>query len=245
MVASAVDAATVDGQPTSVSPTSTVRPRWSFEASSVVHLIRLPRRKALDESDLRRRAVAQNEFVVTLPAFVWRGGFARRALLIGGCVGLSVGILAWLDSGFLVSGAIVAVVVGTFFGIWMARRMAHYWPGAELLSGDDRVTVVRAVRRGDLDGDGLAGARVDYARGLRAAAEAARPLRWLLVFALVVAFGAAVWDATFGSWGNAIASVAYLVALLVEVLWSPKKQAQLLANADRAALCAESRIEKE
>jgi hypothetical protein len=198
------------------------------------------------KSDSRRRAVAQNEFVVTVPAFVWRGGFGRRALVIGGCVGLSLGILAWLDSGFLASGAIVTVVVGTFYGIWMARRMARYWPGAKILSGDERVAVAGAVRRGeDLADAGLARPRVDYARGLRAAAEAARSLRWLLVFVLVVAFGAAVWDATSGSWGNTIASVVYVVALLVELFWWPKKQAQLLANADRVALSAESRIEKE
>lgn len=124
--------------------------------------------------------------------------------------------------------------------------MARYWPGAGILSGENRIAVVRTVRRGDeLDDARLAGPGVDYARGLRAGPEAARPLRWLLVFVLAVAVGTALWDATFGSWGNAVASVVYLVALLVELFWWPKKQAQLLTNADRAALSAESRIENE
>lgn len=39
--------------------------------------------------------------MVTVPAFVWQGGFIRRALVIGGAVGLFLGALAWLDSGFL------------------------------------------------------------------------------------------------------------------------------------------------
>jgi predicted small integral membrane protein len=68
--------------------------------------------------------------VVAVPAFVWRGGFARRALTIGATVGIALGAQAWLDSGFLLSGVIVLVVIGVFFGIWMSRRMNRYWPGA-------------------------------------------------------------------------------------------------------------------
>jgi hypothetical protein len=53
--------------------------------------------------------------VVTVPAFVWRGGFFRRALIVGGSVGIALGALAWLDSGFLLSGVIVLVIVGVFY----------------------------------------------------------------------------------------------------------------------------------
>lgn len=170
--------------------------------------------------------------MVTVPAVVWRGGFARRALTVGGFVGLCLGALAWLDSGFLLSGVIVTVVVGTFYGIWMARRMDRYWPGSKKLSGQDRVAVVRAVRAGDnIDDAKLASPLVEYARGLCAAADEARPLRWVLAVVLVVALGVAAWDAVYGSWGSAIASVIYLVALLVEVFWWPKRQSRLLAHA--------------
>ncbi|MEO3760497.1 hypothetical protein ABGB19_19710 [Mycobacterium sp. B14F4] len=55
------------------------------------------------------------------------------------------------------------------------------------------------------------------------------------MFVLVVAVGTAVWDAVFGSWGSAIASAIYLAALGVELFWWPRRQAQLLANANRAA----------
>jgi hypothetical protein len=174
--------------------------------------------------------------VVTVPAFVWRGGFLRRALTVGGAVGIALGAMAWLDSGFLLSGVIVLVVVGAFYGIWMARRMARYWPGAKQLSGDERVTVARTARHGERIGDArLAQAIVDYSSGLHAAAERARPFRWLIPIVLVVSVGTAAWDAVYGSWGNAIASGIYLVLLAIEVFWWPKRQAQLLSNADRAA----------
>jgi hypothetical protein len=184
--------------------------------------------------------------VVTVPAFVWRGGFFRRALIIGGAVGIALGAMAWLDSGFLLSGVIVLVIVGAFYGIWMPRRMARYWPGAKKLTGDERVTVVRTARRGERIGDaGLAQAVVDYSGGMRAAAEEARPFRWLLIFVLVVAVGTAVWDAMFGSWGNAVASGVYLVLLAIELFWWPKRQGQLLINADRAAEGAAHILEEQ
>ncbi|KUI11931.1 hypothetical protein AU193_02130 [Mycobacterium sp. GA-1285] len=174
--------------------------------------------------------------MVTVPAFVWRGGFFLRALITGGVVGLAVGVLAWLDSGFLIAGAIVFVIVGTFYGMWMSRRMARYWPGARRLTGDQRVMVARTARRGESIGDpDLAQAVIDYRDGLHASAESARPLRWLLIVVLVVAAGTAVWDWVFGSWANAVASVLYLAALLVEVFWWPPRHRQLLANTDYAA----------
>jgi hypothetical protein len=174
--------------------------------------------------------------MVTIPAFVWRGGFVSRTLIVGGAVGFCLGVLAWIDSGFLLAGAIVLVVVGLFYGIWMARRMVRYWPGSKQLDGDQRMTVVRVARSGErIDDADLAQPVIEYGRGLHAAADEGRPLRWLLVLVLVVAGGTAVWDTVSGSWGNAVASGIYLVALLIEVFWMPKRQARLLANADRAA----------
>ncbi|HEX4587274.1 MAG TPA: hypothetical protein VH185_04795 [Mycobacterium sp.] len=178
--------------------------------------------------------------MVTVPAFVWRGGFFRRALTIGGAVGIALGAMAWIDSGFLLAGIMAVVTTGVFYGIWMPRRMARYWPGARHLSGDDRVTVVHTARQGERIADGrLAQPVIDYSRGLHAAAERARPFRWLLIFVLVVALGTAAWDAVYGSWGNVVASGIYLVLLLIELSWWPKRQARLLANADRAAEIAQ------
>jgi hypothetical protein len=147
-----------------------------------------------------------------------------------------LGALSWLDSGFLLSGVIVLVITGVLYGIWMPRRMARYWPGAKLLTGDQRVAVVHAARRGERVEDGRLGqAVIDYRGGMREAAEKARPFRWVLIFILVVAVGTAVWDAVYGSWGNTVASAIYLVLLFIELFWWPKRLEQLLANVDRAA----------
>ncbi|MBP2452649.1 hypothetical protein [Mycolicibacterium lutetiense] len=173
--------------------------------------------------------------MVTVPAFVWRSGFWGRALMIGGSVGLVLGVLSWLDSGFWISGVLVLVIVGTFYGVWMARRMARYWPMSERLTGSDRVRVVAAARRGEqIDDPRLVEAARDYGRGVYEAATAGRPFRWLLPLVLVVAAASALWDAVSGSVGNAVVSVVYLAALVLELVWWPKRQAQLLANVRQA-----------
>ncbi len=173
--------------------------------------------------------------MVTVPAVVWRYGPLVRGLLVGVGVGTFLAALAWLDSGFLLGGLIVFVVSSVFYGWWMTRRMARYWPSAAKLSGPDRERVARAARGGEsVDDPRLGPALTDYRDGLHEAAERARGLRWLIWFVLVVAVGTAAWDATAGSWGNTIASAIYLVMLALEVFWWPKRQRQLLVNADRA-----------
>jgi hypothetical protein len=96
--------------------------------------------------------------------------------------------------------------------------------------------VVAATRRGDRIGDdALAPAVVDYSRALQAEAEKYRPLRWVIVFVLGVAVAAAAWDAVLGSVGNVVVSFAYLVLIVLELTWWPKRRAELLTNADRAS----------
>lgn len=68
--------------------------------------------------------------------------------------------------------------------------------------------------------------------------------RWLLWFVLTVAVGTAVWDTVFGSVRNGVASCIYLVLLLLELFWWPKRQRQLLANAGRAADIAQHVLTK-
>ena len=114
--------------------------------------------------------------------------------------------------------------------------MARHWPIAKQLSGPDRERVARAARTGDRIADpALIPALTGYRNGLRKAAEEFKLLRWLVWLVLVVAVAMAVWDAAFGSWGNAIVSAVYLVLLVIEVFWWPKWQRQLLTNADTAA----------
>lgn len=182
--------------------------------------------------------------MVTVPAVVWRYGPILRGVLLGVSVGLFLGALSWLDSGFLLSGLIVFVVLSVFYGGWMARHMARHWPSAKQLSGSERERVARAARAGDpIDDPRLGPALADYRDGLHVAAEKARWLRWLIWFVLIVAIGTAVWDATSGSWGNTIASAIYLVMLALEVFWWPRRQRQLLANADRAVAMSRERAE--
>jgi hypothetical protein len=177
--------------------------------------------------------------MVTVPAFVWRYGPFLRGVLLGIAVGAFLGALAWLDSGFLVTGLIVFVMLSVFYGLWMSRRMARRWPVAKQLTGPNRERVARAARRGErIDDPALAPALTSYRNGLHEAAEGNKLLRWLVWFVLIVSVGMALWDAAFGSWGNAIVSAVYLVLLVLEVFWWPKRQRQLLANADWAAVMA-------
>ena len=173
--------------------------------------------------------------MLTVPAFVWRGGFLARALTVGAAVGVVLGLLAWLDSGFPMAGVSVFVIITVGYGGWMARRMSRLWPAAAALDGADRVAVARAVRSGERIADSrLVAAAADLARGMRIADDT-RPLRGLLIAVLVVAVLTALWDSIFGSIGNAVASAVYLVLLVAEIWWWPRRRAQLLANADRAS----------
>ena len=173
--------------------------------------------------------------MLTVPAIAWRGGFVYRVLMIGGGLGLALGVLAWIDSGLLLTGVVVLVIVGLTYGIWMARRMARLWPAAAQLSGAERVAVVRAARRGErLPEERLVHAANDYRVAMHTAAATSKELRWLLMVLLVVAAGTAAWDTRYGSFGNAVVSAIYLMLLVAEVLWWPKRQAQLLTNVDRA-----------
>lgn len=177
--------------------------------------------------------------MVTVPAFVWRYGPALRALILGLAVGGFLGLLAWLDSGFVLIGVVVFAVLCVFYGAWMTRRMSRHWPSARALSGQERERVAHAGRSGQpIDDPRLIPALIDYRDGMHEAAENAKPLRWLIWLLLIVAVGTAVWDTAFGSWGNTIASAIYLVLLLLEIFWWPKRQEGLLANTDRSVAMA-------
>jgi hypothetical protein len=184
--------------------------------------------------------------MVTVPGFVWRYGPIVRGLILGLTIGGVLGVLAWLDSGFVVIGLIVFVILSVFYGGWMARRMTRLWPSARQLSGAERERVASAARRGlRIDDVRLVPALTDYRNGLHEAAENARPFRWLIPLILVVSVGTAVYDALLGSWGNVIASAIYLVMLLIEVFWWSKRQEQLLANADQAVHLSAAKSQPE
>jgi ABC-type glycerol-3-phosphate transport system permease component len=182
--------------------------------------------------------------MLTVPAFVWRYGPIPRGLILGLGIGALLGVLAWLDSGFLLIGLIVLVILGLFYGVWMSRRMSQHWPSAKQLSGPQREQVARAAREGQrIDDQRLTAALIDYRNGLKESAEQTKLLRWLVPLVLVVAVGTALWDSVYGTWGNAIVSVIYLAMLAFEVFWWPKRRRQLLENADRAVELVDDRAE--
>jgi len=176
--------------------------------------------------------------VIAVPAWVWRGGPIYRAGGVGLPAGAFFGGLALADSG-LVPGAVVFVVVGTMNGILTARRMAKYWPGARELSGSDRVAVVRASRRGEPITDArLAPAVIGYSAGLRAAHEKALPYRWLVWLLIAGSLVIAVIDSVTGPVNSAVVSWLFVGFFAIELFWWPRRQNELLTNAQRAEAIA-------
>ena len=182
--------------------------------------------------------------MLTVPAFVWRGGAFGRGIVVGLGTGIFLGLLAWLESGLWFAGLLAAAIITVIYGIWLGWRMVKYWPGATALTGEQRVRVAGVTRWGGRIGDpALAQPVVDFADGMRKAAESGRHFRWVVPLVLVVAIGTAVWDAAFGSTRDVIASGVYLVLLGIELFWWPGRRDQLLVNADRARERAVALIE--
>lgn len=178
--------------------------------------------------------------MVTAAATLWRGGFALRALIVGVGTGVVLGALALLDSGMPLAAVIVAVVTGPVFGVVSARRMQRYWPQGREFTGAQRVTVVRAARRGyPVADETLARGVLQYSAGLRTAAEGLRTYRWVIWLVLAVALGVAAVDAASGSVRDAAASCVYLGLLAIEVFWWPARRRELLLNSALAGALAQ------
>ncbi|WP_445170135.1 hypothetical protein ACTXG7_12930 [Mycolicibacterium sp. Dal123E01] len=173
--------------------------------------------------------------MLTVPAFVWRGNAFVRALVVGLGAGVFLGLLAWMDSGLWFAAAGAAVIITLIYSVWLGGRMVRFWPGASVLTGEQRERVAGVTHWGGRIGDpALAQAVVDFADGMHKAEEKGRPFRWVLPLILVVGIGAAVWDSVFGSTRDMIASLVYLVLLGFELSWWPGRRDRLLDNADRA-----------
>ena len=169
--------------------------------------------------------------MVAVPAWVWRFGSILRALIVGSVAGIVIGLLAFLGSGVVLAGLVAFVVVTLLYGAMMARRMVKYWPGANTLSGTDRVAVTRAVRSGrDIADPRLAPAVIAYSRGLHAASEHSRLWWWMIVVLGVVALGTAIFDTITAPVGEAVVSWLYFAFFPIEAWWWPRRQAHLLAK---------------
>jgi hypothetical protein len=133
----------------------------------------------------------------------------------------------------------VAVLGPLVFGIPITRRMARFWPGATKLIGADRVAVVRATRLGQLINEPhLAHAVIEYGSGLRQAQEQARRYRWVIPLVAILSLILAVTDSFFGSIRLALVSWLWVAIVVAELVWWPRKQVDLLSNAERAEMLA-------
>ncbi|MGW2743129.1 hypothetical protein [Streptomyces sp. NPDC001450] len=173
--------------------------------------------------------------VVLLPGWVWRGGPVHRALIIGLSAGVLFGAFVLAESGSWVGAVAAVLVLGPFYGIRVARRMARVWPGAGDLDPADRTAVVRAARRGEDTGDArLAPAVIDYCNGLRTAREQDRLLLWVVLVFAGLAVALALIDTFSGSMRQAWVSWLFVLFFLVELTWWPRRQARIMSCAERA-----------
>jgi hypothetical protein len=179
--------------------------------------------------------LGHNHPVVVTPAWTWRGGPAFSALGAGLPVGFFFGALGFAESGSVVALLALIVLGPLVYGIPMARRMTRFWPEAKMVSGADRVAVVRASRRGEDIGEArLAHAVIDYGSGLRAASAQARRFWVVVPVVAAVSLILAVTDSVFGPIRLALVSWLWVALVLIEMFWWPRRLTCLLANTARA-----------
>jgi hypothetical protein len=173
--------------------------------------------------------------MMLVPHWMWRGGAASRALVIGMLAGVFLGALVFADSGSWLAAVVAVFVLGIFYGIVMCRRMGRFWPGAADLTGAHRATVVHATRRGhDVGEDRLAPAVLGYSAGLREVHGQAQRYRWVVPLFAALAVALAVFDSFTGPVRAAVLSWLVVGFFVVEMLWWPRHQDHLLSNAERA-----------
>jgi hypothetical protein len=177
---------------------------------------------------------------------MWRGGAVRRAFSTGIPAGGVVGALVLAESG-LVAGAVAALIAtGACAGTVTARRMCRLWPAAEGLSADERVAVVRAVRRGRVVDQGrLVPAALGYVDGLRACGDQARSRQWLVWLLAATMLALAVLDTRYGTTRIAALSWLFAAVLAAEAFWGPRARAGLLARAERSAESARRALHQQ
>jgi hypothetical protein len=181
--------------------------------------------------------------MVAVPAWAWRFGVLVRALMVTAAFGGVVGLLALFGSNLWIAGVAAFVCVIVIYTPFVGRRMIKLWPGAKDLSGSDRVAVVAAARTGADVGDSrLARGVIDYSSGLKAAAER-RLWRWFLALLGSMALVVAILDTLFSPVGEYVVSWLYFAYFPIEAWWWPRRQSQLIANAERASEAARALLE--
>ncbi|MES4892373.1 hypothetical protein [Streptomyces sp. NPDC096012] len=180
--------------------------------------------------------------MILVPWWLWARGPVVRALGAGLAAGVFFGAFVLVESGSWAGALVVLVVLGLFYGVRVARRMAGLWPAARHMNSADRAAVVRATRRGEAVGDPrLAPSVAQYADALRRGAEEDLARRWIVVLVSVFAVVLAVYDTLMGTRGEMIASWLVVVLFLADLLWWPRRRDRLLARSGRAAAASARR----
>ncbi|OBA83394.1 hypothetical protein A9W99_07930 [Mycobacterium sp. 1164966.3] len=180
--------------------------------------------------------------MLLIPAWVWRGGPVYRAVCVGVPVGIFLAALVFAESGVLVGALVAFVVIGVFNGIVVSRRMSKAWPAANELTPTERVVVSAAVRRGErIDDTRLAPAALAYVGALRDAREQSRRVQWVFWLCAAVVLALAVFDTFAANTRLAVVSWVFVVFMAIEILWWPRIQDRLLANAERTEQSAQRR----
>jgi hypothetical protein len=120
--------------------------------------------------------------------------------------------------------------------------MRRRWRRSSDLAPDDRLAVVRAVRRGEgIRDERLAGAVIGYAGVVRREQERDARLSWLGVAFVVLATVYAIAETLAGSTGEAVLFWLLTGFLAVKLVWlDPRRRSRALANARRAAQAVRS-----
>lgn len=157
-----------------------------------------------------------------------------RAVCVGVPVGIFLAALVIAESGIMLGALVAFVVLSVFNGIMMARRMGKAWPAANELSPGQRVAVSAAVRRGhQIDDARLAPAAIGYVGALRDARDQSRRFQWVVWICAAAVLALAVWDTYTATPRLAAVSWLFVGFFAVEIVWWPRIQDRLLANAER------------
>ncbi len=84
----------------------------------------------------------------------------------------------------------------------------------------------------------LAHAVIEYGSGLRQAQEQTRRYRWVIPLVAILSLILAVTDSFLGSIRLALVSWLWVAIVVAELVWWPRKQVDLLSNAERAEMLA-------
>jgi hypothetical protein len=166
-----------------------------------------------------------------------RGGRLRLAVALGLRWGLWMWIFFVVFSGRAsIAGLLFATLYGTLlFGGTMAFVLWKRWPDARRLDPDDRVAIVRAVRRGtSVENERQARALLDYRMAFERATKRDERFAWTLFVYPILAVALLIGEVGWGSVRHAAVMLVVLVSWIVLLVRRPERRATRRRNAEEA-----------